>query len=153
MCPVCGKTAQGRNRRQNMDNHMLTHTGERPFQCTMCPYRASQQGNLKRHLRAVHKQSMDDPCLNSLSGSVHYSEVGPNLPHHRIQPGGLTSQIQATQNFDSNVSSLPHTLNEQSGTPSQSTHTLRDGEPPFGLHLRLKTEAEPTAQSHPEAGH
>ncbi|KAK7065660.1 hypothetical protein SK128_018498, partial [Halocaridina rubra] len=75
VCPVCGKTAQGRNRRQNMDNHILTHTGERPFQCGVCSYRASQLGNLKRHERAVHKNVLKDNNTSSSLNTVHYMDV------------------------------------------------------------------------------
>ncbi|XP_063612797.1 longitudinals lacking protein, isoforms H/M/V-like isoform X1 [Penaeus indicus] len=141
VCPVCGKTAQGRNRRQNMDNHMLTHTGERPFQCSMCPYRASQQGNLKRHLRAVHKQASDDLC----GGPPHYQELGPSLMLHRNAP-----QIQSGQSYDS---ALQSTRGEQAHSDTQAGGSVREDDPPFGLHLRLKNDPEMSvAATQPESG-
>lgn len=151
MCPVCGKTAQGRNRRQNMDNHMLTHTGERPFQCTLCTYRASQQGNLKRHVRTVHKLSLEEVGLNSFPGLSHHAEVG--LSQHRSLPANTTPQLQTPQRFDANVPSLALSSgSEQQQSTSEMAQGARDIEPPFGLHLRLKTESEAIVQPHSEVG-
>lgn len=149
MCPVCGKTAQGRNRRQNMDNHMLTHTGERPFQCTLCTYRASQHGNLKRHIRAVHKPNLEESNSNSLSMSSHFSELGLGLTHHSQLTVG-TPQVRPGQNFDAGVQNMSHTSSEQP-TSSHTSHEVDEDDPPFGLHLRLKAETEPSAPSCSEA--
>ncbi|XP_042875527.1 longitudinals lacking protein, isoforms A/B/D/L-like isoform X3 [Penaeus japonicus] len=53
-CPVCGKAFSSRNRRQDLQRHLLSHTGERPFPCSFCPYRASLKGNLKKHIQGLH---------------------------------------------------------------------------------------------------
>lgn len=156
VCPICGKTAHGRNRRQNMDNHMLTHTGERPFQCSVCPYRASQQGNLRRHLRCVHKHKLyadEYTASNSQSGSVHYSDVGQTVNQQHPQTAVLP-QTRGIQNVDTVVTtSLQHSLFEENATRAQVEHTGQDEEPPFGLHLRLKGENEAVGlPSHSEAG-
>ncbi|KAI4810677.1 hypothetical protein KUCAC02_013614, partial [Chaenocephalus aceratus] len=33
---------------------------ERPFCCQLCPYRASQKGNLKTHVQSVHHLPFDN---------------------------------------------------------------------------------------------
>jgi len=59
VCPVCGKIVHGRNRRQNLDNHMLVHSGLRPHKCHLCSYSFTQLGNLRRHMKTVHKLQQD----------------------------------------------------------------------------------------------
>ncbi|XP_018012523.1 protein tramtrack, beta isoform isoform X13 [Hyalella azteca] len=54
-CFSCGKIITGRNRRQRMQYHLLTHTGQKNHQCPHCPYKALLKFTLDRHLRAVHK--------------------------------------------------------------------------------------------------
>lgn len=56
ICPVCGKEFNSRNRRQDLQRHLLSHTGERPFACPFCPYRATLKGNLKKHIQGLHAQ-------------------------------------------------------------------------------------------------
>ena len=50
-CRICGQIF---GRKDNIQRHMLTHSGYKPFVCPLCPYKATQKGNLKRHLTNVH---------------------------------------------------------------------------------------------------
>jgi hypothetical protein len=34
---------------------MRTHTGDKPFACTVCEYRAARKGDLTKHMKRKHK--------------------------------------------------------------------------------------------------
>ncbi|XP_068237697.1 protein tramtrack, alpha isoform-like isoform X18 [Palaemon carinicauda] len=54
-CQVCGKEFQGTKRKYRLERHMAIHTGEKPFCCTVCDYRANQKEHLSRHMRNLHR--------------------------------------------------------------------------------------------------
>ena len=54
MCPVCSKLFHGRNKKQHLHYHMMTHTGEKPFHCPHCPHRANRLSNLRIHVKTKH---------------------------------------------------------------------------------------------------
>ena len=53
-CSYCGKYFRWP---KDMRRHLRIHTGERPFSCNFCSYRAIQNGALVRHIRAMHKMN------------------------------------------------------------------------------------------------
>ena len=46
-CPFCDRISKTK---QNMQNHIRTHTGERPFVCKICNLTFTAGSNLKRHV-------------------------------------------------------------------------------------------------------
>ncbi|XP_018023158.1 protein tramtrack, beta isoform isoform X30 [Hyalella azteca] len=50
-CPVC----QGEFfNRSNFRHHYMIHSGEKPYRCSYCPYRARQTGSLNKHIKLRH---------------------------------------------------------------------------------------------------
>lgn len=53
-CPFCAYSTVYQN---NLTKHVRTHTGEKPFVCTLCRFRTSQNSSLKRHMINIHGHS------------------------------------------------------------------------------------------------
>ena len=51
MCDICGYVGRDKF---NLRKHYYTHTGEKPYGCPLCPYKATQSSNLFAHHKRVH---------------------------------------------------------------------------------------------------
>ena len=61
-CPYCGKLYDAPSL---LRIHIRAHTGERPFNCTLCDYRATQKHHIKSHMIRIHGYNMDKPESHS----------------------------------------------------------------------------------------
>uniref|UniRef100_A0A3Q3KJ46 Zinc finger and BTB domain containing 7C n=1 Tax=Monopterus albus TaxID=43700 RepID=A0A3Q3KJ46_MONAL len=76
-CPICNKVIQGAGK---LPRHMRTHTGEKPYMCTICEVRFTQD-KLKIHMRK-HTGERPYICLHCNSKFVHNYDLKNHLRIH-----------------------------------------------------------------------
>ena len=76
-CSLCGK---GYLSAQGLDHHKSVHEGKK-FSCPVCDIKMNQKGNIKQHLRRVHKSDQCMKCLQVYSikdFSLHFQACRGN---------------------------------------------------------------------------
>ena len=68
-----------------LDRHILTHTGEQPYHCSICLRRFSLQASCLRHVRHVHKDA--EGVLSSYIVKVSENTNTQNHPNPQILQG------------------------------------------------------------------
>lgn len=56
-CPICCLLCRDKC---VLRNHYRVHSGEKPFACPFCPYKANQKSSLKTHILLQHKSLMSE---------------------------------------------------------------------------------------------
>ncbi|KAK3872628.1 hypothetical protein Pcinc_002082 [Petrolisthes cinctipes] len=51
ICPLCPYKTP---RKDLLEGHVRTHTGDKPFSCPFCPYQSADRSNLRRHRLKNH---------------------------------------------------------------------------------------------------
>jgi len=79
-CRTCAKEFTGKNRRNNLARHIRTHSGEKPYGCPHCSYRATRKEHMSRHLKkgscVYHRNRLPPP---EHDGENHNNSLSPTL--------------------------------------------------------------------------
>jgi DNA-directed RNA polymerase subunit RPC12/RpoP len=77
-CDLCGKKLPNKNR---LKLHVMWHTGEKPFQCDKCDFRATTQASVKYHDQRVHQDVDHRPYVCEVCGKAF--KMSSHLIDHR----------------------------------------------------------------------
>uniref|UniRef100_A0A8C9XWM3 Zinc finger and BTB domain containing 7C n=1 Tax=Sander lucioperca TaxID=283035 RepID=A0A8C9XWM3_SANLU len=92
-CPICNKVIQGAGK---LPRHMRTHTGEKPYMCTICEVRFTRY--VKQHFFSHHHYFTKSHCYKSFTRSDH-------LHRHIKRQSCRLSKILLIQRLHNSMSS------------------------------------------------
>uniref|UniRef100_A0A5K4F8A4 TACC_C domain-containing protein n=1 Tax=Schistosoma mansoni TaxID=6183 RepID=A0A5K4F8A4_SCHMA len=78
-CPYCPKSCE---RKDNLQAHIRTHTGERPYPCRYCPKAFPQKDHLRAHIR-THTGEKPYRCPQCLKAFAQLGNLHRHVKTHR----------------------------------------------------------------------
>ncbi|VDL23374.1 unnamed protein product [Hymenolepis diminuta] len=78
-CPYCTKSCE---RKDNLQAHIRTHTGERPFPCRFCPKAFPQKDHLRAHIR-THTGEKPYRCPQCAKAFAQLGNLHRHVKTHR----------------------------------------------------------------------
>ena len=78
--------------KQALQEHMIIHSGEKPFQCALCGNTFGQPANMRTHVKNVHKYSVEMNRANKCEYCGRAQSSLVNLHHHLLEKH--TDQVQ-----------------------------------------------------------
>jgi len=87
----CGICSYNTDQSRRMEQHRVTHTGERAFSCTECGKGFTERRNVTRHVATVHRREKRHTCEVCGKG---FGEAGPLRDHRRMHSGEKVAQCE-----------------------------------------------------------
>ena len=161
-CEFCGKVFKNCS---NLTVHRRSHTGEKPYKCSLCNYACAQSSKLTRHMKTHGRIGKDvfkckfcnmpfsvpstlekhmRKCVESRNARILAEQVSPQVTAQVIESSGALMMEQ--ENSESNNSSSAPSL------PGLSTPVAHRGEEPMALALdKSSPDGRPADKSPLEA--
>ncbi|KAH8282642.1 hypothetical protein KR054_008941, partial [Drosophila jambulina] len=77
----CSQCPKSFSQKYHLKMHLMTHTGERPYQCSLCQKSFSQTGALQRHIR-THTEERPYKCSYCHKYFSQKSNLQQHIPIH-----------------------------------------------------------------------
>lgn len=91
-CHYCGSGPW--LKRNDLEKHLHTHTGERPHKCDLCPRMFTQRSALSRHMQSIHLQLRPYVCQRCPKSFSQYFHL---MRHMRLHPNSDDTSPDVTQ--------------------------------------------------------
>ncbi|XP_072552876.1 zinc finger protein 64 [Salminus brasiliensis] len=119
ICCFSGCTFKTQYGQKDMERHMLTHTGERPFECELCHKRFSRRDKLNLHSRS-HTGEKPHKCKHCPYAAADSSSLKKHLRIHfderpfkcQICPYASRNSSQLTVHLRSHTGDAPFQCNQ-----------------------------------------
>ncbi|KAK8750767.1 hypothetical protein OTU49_015005 [Cherax quadricarinatus] len=151
-CIYCHYSSRSR---VDLDKHIRTHTGEKPFKCPFCVYMSGDKSNFRRHLLGVHKIKHTDlqplpthsSSMSSQSSSQHSKLSSQSLQLFKLSPKSLPIQITKLTS-QSSSSQLPKVSPASSSQLSSYSLLPLSSQPSDPSPRLTQCQSQPTGDSY-----
>lgn len=114
ICPYCNKPFEAS---ADLTRHILTHTGEKPWDCQICGKKFNQQNHLKTHHEKLHSKITDFVCTKGCPKTFFPTQA--TLTRHYTEDHGI---VVRKEDHRIVVRKYVCTVNNCGKTYSQSSH-------------------------------